>query len=118
MKKLIIYNLTFIIYNSFCFAQHLDNTKQYTPVAVGFWNCENFYDTLNDPLKTDEEYLPTANNGWNSKRYYKKLDHISEVISQLATDASPDGVAIMGLCEIENLSVLEDIVKAPKLAAR
>jgi hypothetical protein len=99
-------------------AQTFDKTKQYTPVAIGFWNCENFYDTLNDPLKSDEEYLPTANNGWDSKKYYKKLDHISDVISQLATDATPDGVAIMGLCEIESKSVLEDIVKAPKLKTR
>ncbi|MHB8259423.1 MAG: endonuclease/exonuclease/phosphatase family protein [Bacteroidia bacterium] len=118
MKKFIIYNLLFVINYSFCFSQTIDNTKQYTPVAVGFWNCENFYDTLNDPLKVDEEFLPSASNNWDSKKYYKKLDHISEVISQLGSDATPDGVAIMGLCEIENRSVLEDIVKAPKLAAR
>jgi len=99
-------------------AQTFDATKQYIPVAVGFWNCENFYDTLNDPLKNDEEFLPTANYKWDSKKYYAKLDHISDVISQLGADATPDGVAIMGLCEIENRSVLEDIIKAPKVKAR
>jgi hypothetical protein len=100
------------------FGQMLDKTKQYTPVAIGFWNVENFYDTLNDPLKEDEEFLPEGTYRWDGNRYKKKLEHISDVVSQLGIDASPDGVAIMGFCEIENRSVLEDIAKTPKLAAR
>ena len=99
-------------------AQNLDKTKQYTPVAVGFWNCENFYDTLNDPLKNDEDFLPNGSYSWTGKKFRNKLDHMTTVISQLATEATPDGVAIMGLCEIENRSVLESMVKAPKLKAR
>ncbi len=120
MKNLFIchFVLFLALASNVCQAQTFDKTKQYTPVAVGFWNCENFYDTLNDPLKQDEEFLPSANYQWNTKKYYTKLDHMSDVISQLATDATPDGVAIMGLCEIENRSVLEDIVKAPKLKSR
>jgi hypothetical protein len=116
MKKLLLaFFIPFVLTQQ---AQTFDKNKQYTPVAVGFWNCENFYDTLNDPLKNDEEYLPSAHYNWDSKKYYTKLDHISDVISQLGTDATPDGVAVMGLCEIENRSVLEDIVKAPKLKSR
>jgi hypothetical protein len=99
-------------------AQELDKTKQYTPVAVGFWNCENFYDTLNDPLKNDEDFLPSGSYGWTGKKFKNKLDHISDVISQLATESTPDGVAVIGLCEIENRSVLESLVKSPKLATR
>lgn len=120
MKKKLFhfFNFTFLIYTCFSFAQTFDKTKQYIPVAVGFWNCENFYDTLNDPLKSDEEFLPSANYQWDTKKYYKKLDHISDIISQLAIDATPDGIAIMGLCEIENRTVLEDIVKTPKLINR
>jgi len=99
-------------------AQGYDKTKQYTPVAIGFWNCENFYDTLNDPLKNDEDFLPNGTYGWTGKKFRNKLDHISTVISQLGADATPDGVAVIGLCEIENRSVLESITKAPKLAKR
>jgi hypothetical protein len=99
-------------------AQTLDKNKKYNAVAVGFWNIENFYDTLNDPLKDDEEWLPTGPKLWDTKKYYKKLDHISEVISLLGLEATPDGVAIMGLCEVENMNVLNDIVKAPRLAGR
>jgi hypothetical protein len=99
-------------------AQTLDKNKKYNAVAVGFWNLENFYDTLNDPLKNDEDFLPGGSYLWDSKKYYKKVEHITDVISQLGTDANPDGVAIMGLCEIENMNVLNDIVKAPKLVGR
>ncbi|HXB39725.1 MAG TPA: hypothetical protein VNZ49_04235 [Bacteroidia bacterium] len=99
-------------------AQGPDRNKKYYSAAVGFWNVENFYDTLNDPLKSDEEFLPAGPNLWDTKKYKTKIDHVSDVISQLATDATPDGVAIMGLCEIENINVLKDIVKAPKLAPR
>jgi len=99
-------------------AQDIDKNKKYNAVAVGFWNVENFYDTLNDPKKNDEDFLPGGSYTWASKKYNKKLENISNVISQLGTDATPDGVAIMGLCEIENRSILEALTKAPKLVAR
>lgn len=111
--------LTFLIFLCITFkAQELDKAKKYNAVAIGFWNVENFYDTLNDPIKTDEEFLPAGANLWDSKKYYKKVERVSEVISELGEGANPDGVAIMGLCEIENINVLNDIVKAPKLAGR
>ncbi|MEO8760348.1 MAG: endonuclease/exonuclease/phosphatase family protein [Bacteroidia bacterium] len=112
---IIAFLLLFILTNK---AQELDKTKKYTPVAIGFWNCENFYDTLNDPLKNDEDFLPSGTYGWTGTKFRNKLDHISTVISQLGTDATPDGVAVIGLCEIENRSVLESIVAAPKLVSR
>jgi hypothetical protein len=117
MKK--YFTLTLLSLAAFCTqAQELDKNKQYNSVAIGFWNIENFYDTLNDPLKDDEEFLPAGPRLWDTKKYYQKLDHISDVISQLGTDATPDGVATMGLCEVEDMNVLKDIVAAPKLAAR
>ena len=117
MKNLFLLNFL-LFFGLVLQAQTADKPKQYTPIAVGFWNVENFYDTLNDPLKDDEEFLPGGKNNWNGTRYNRKVDHITDVISQLATETTPDGVAVMGLCEIENRSVLEDIVKAPKLVKR
>lgn len=95
-----------------------DKNKQYTPVAVGFWNIENFYDTLNDPLKNDEDFLPSGQYNWTGERYRAKMDRMTDVISQLGTESTPDGVAVMGLCEVENMNVLNDMVKAPRLAGR
>lgn len=99
-------------------AQTLDKTKSYNIAAVGFWNVENLYDTLNDPEKQDEEFLPDGSYVWNGSRYKKKIEHLSDVISEMAVDATPDGLAILGLCEIENKNVLVDLVAAPKLKSR
>lgn len=99
-------------------AQKLDKNKNYYISAIGFWNVENLYDTLNDQWKNDEEFTPAGTNAWNGKRYWTKIDHLSEVISKLATDVTPDGVAILGLCEIENKSVVQDLVNSPKLKSR
>jgi len=96
----------------------IDKTKKYSAIAVGFWNVENLYDTLNDPFKMDEEFLPGGSYAWNGPRYKVKLQRMAEVISKIGTDAVPDGLAAFGLCEIENKSVLEDLAKEPLIADR
>jgi hypothetical protein len=118
--KHFFYFLLFTLFlgNLSALGQELDKTKKYNAVVVGFWNLENFYDTLNDPFKNDEDWLPQGNNLWDTKKYYKKLDHMSDVISQLGVEANPDGAAVVGVCEVENINVLTDLTKAPKLAAR
>ncbi len=100
------------------FAQKLEKDKNYFIAAVGFWNVENLYDTINDPMKQDEEFTPEGTYAWSGPRYWTKIDHLAEVISQMATDATPDGLAMLGLCEIENKSCLNDLVKHPKLKSR
>ncbi len=99
-------------------AQSLDRTKSYYISAIGFWNVENLYDTLNDPYKFDEDFLPDGAYKWNGHRYFKKIEHLADVISEIGTDVSPDGLAIMGLCEIENKNVVKDLIATPKLKGR
>ncbi len=92
--------------------------KQYVPMCVGWYNVENLYDTVDAPETDDAEWLATAPKMWNSERYQMKLDHLARVISEMAKDVHPDGLALLGLCEIENRAVLEDLVKQPALAGR
>ncbi len=99
-------------------AQKLQKDKNYFISAIGFWNVENLYDTINDVWKNDEEFTPSGTNAWTGDRYKTKLDHLAKVISEMATDVTPDGVAILGLCEIENKNVVEDLVKTEKLKKR
>jgi len=99
-------------------SQEIDKSKKYSALAIGFWNVENLYDTLNDPLKNDEEFLPNGANAWTGPRYKVKLQRMAEVISKMGVDAVPDGLAAFGLCEIENKSVLEDLAKEPLIANR
>ncbi|MFN0013676.1 MAG: endonuclease, partial [Saprospiraceae bacterium] len=86
--------------------------------AIGFYNLENLFDTLDNPVINDEDFLPTGRLLWDSTKYWSKQANMAKVISLLATDKTPDGVALLGVCEIENRIVLEDLVAQPALQAR
>jgi endonuclease/exonuclease/phosphatase family metal-dependent hydrolase len=100
-----------------CFSV-LAQQKSYTPALVGFYNLENLFDTINQPEVNDEEFTPTGANLYTPEVYIDKLSKLEEVLHQIGTDVSPDGLAIIGCAEIENASVLQDLVNQPKLRAR
>ena len=50
--------------------------------------------------------------------YKDKLGNLAKVVSEIGTDLSPDGLALLGVCEIENRKVLEDFVKQELVADR
>ncbi len=99
-------------------AQTLKKDKNYYVSAIGFWNVENLYDTLNDPKKNDEEFLPEGTKTWTGDRYWVKINHLAKVIAEMGSDATPEGLSILGLCEIENKNCLDDLVKDPQLKSR
>lgn len=91
--------------------------KKFKIHTVAFYNLENLFDTINDPKTYDEEYTPS--NGWTSKNYNKKLDNLARVINEIGTGDNPlNSPVVIGVCEVENRGVLEDLVKHPKLASR
>ena len=92
--------------------------KQYKVAGIGFYNFENLFDTLDTPKVRDTEFTPGGSRLWNTRIYQEKLDHLARVVSELGTELSPDGVAILGVAEIENRSVLEDFVAQPKIKNR
>lgn len=110
INKILLFAV-FCLLSSFSFSQE----KQYYVSCIGFWNIENLYDTIDDPVTDDAEFLPGGEKQWNSGRYKKKLENLSEVISQLGSEINPEGLAILGLAEVENRSVLEDLVTTEKL---
>ena len=83
--------------------------QEYTFVS---YNVENLFDTIDDPNIPDEEFLPQSEKKWTSERYQKKLDDLSKVISEVNPKELPE---IVGLVEIENQSVLEDLIHTGKL---
>ena len=92
------------------------SASQNTTYRVAFYNVENLFDTLDDPNIRDEEFLPTGKNVWTAERYQIKLDKLSQVI--VALDSASGGPDILGLCEVENRAVLEDLVKTNALKAQ
>ena len=119
MKQLFLLALLSLPFVSF--SQNDDvkvNKPEYKVAAIGFYNLENFFDTVDVAGKFDEDFTPTGKNLWNTWKYVEKTRHMSEVISKLATELTPDGVAVLGLAEIENHKVLEDLVSQEAIKAR
>lgn len=95
------------------------NTKQeYAPLLVGFYNVENLFDTLDTPGLNDEEYTPGAPKQWNTQRYHRKLERLAHVIGDMGKDLDPRGLAIVGLCEVENAEVVKDLAATPPIKDR
>ncbi len=92
--------------------------EQYRVGLIGFYNLENLFDTLDAPDVRDSEFTPLGSKHYGSKIYREKLQHLSRVVSEMGADLSPDGLAILGVSEIENRSVLADFVKEPSVEAR
>ena len=91
--------------------------KQYAIYAVAFYNLENLFDTINQPNTNDEEFTPSGSYRWGGLKYRNKLNNLAYAISNFATDnSSPfklkNGPAVIGVSEIENEQVLEDLIHA------
>jgi len=82
---------------------------------IGFYNLENLFDTYHDDGKNDYEYLPEGGNNWTEEKYTKKLYNMAHVIAAMKQD---NGVwhAVLGVSELENRHVLEDLVAEPEIA--
>ncbi|MBM4174656.1 MAG: endonuclease/exonuclease/phosphatase family protein [Ignavibacteria bacterium] len=76
-----------------------------TNYYVAFWNLENLFDTIDDPNNMgDDEYLPNNQLRWDEEKFDKKLSNLSKIIRSMNEGQGPD---ILGVCEIENRSVIE-----------
>ena len=92
--------------------------SSYKIACIGFYNFENLFDTLDTEGKRDEDFTPNGKLAYSAQVYAEKLSNLSHVISELGTEYTPDGPALLGVSEIENRSVLEDFVKQPKIKNR
>jgi predicted extracellular nuclease len=80
-------------------------------LTIGFYNVENLFDTINDPSINDEDFTPSGKLKWDASKYETKLFHVAQVM-----DALPGELPVaMGLCEIENITVLEALIQQPQL---
>ena len=71
---------------------------------VGFWNIENLFDTTNAKDIRDDDFTPSGKYFWTEERLVKKYQDLSKVIHHIDHDQD---LALLGLAEIENFSVLE-----------
>jgi hypothetical protein len=93
--------------------------RRYTMYGVMFYNLENLFDTINNNPPYDNEFTPTGARQWNGTKYWQKQHNMAYAISQVEVKGSPaDGPVIIGVSEIENITVLQDLVKQPELKDR
>ncbi len=76
-------------------------------MTVVFYNTENLFDTKDEPGKQDEEFTPEGEKKWTNARYQTKIRNVSKVISSINEGDLPE---IVGLAEVENEKVLDDLI--------
>ena len=121
MKKFLGFALAALAVGALCFstvrvsADSRESGKKYQTFGVAFYNLENLFDTINNNGKYDKEFSPGGRNKWDGNKYKNKIAKLSYSISQMTSPTTPIGPAVIGVSEIENKSVLEDLVKAPAI---
>lgn len=110
MKRIIYTILALLLISVSAYA---GSPKRY---VLGFYNVENLFDTYHDEGKNDYEFLPDGKNKWTEPKYEKKLHNIATVIKAMA-DENKAFHTVLGLSEIENRHVLEDLVSQPEIEA-
>ena len=84
-------------------------------LSIGFYNLENFFDTFDDPKTQDNPFTPKGFMHWISKRYFNKAKKIGYVISRLGYAETQKIPSLVGLGEVENKTVLNDLIKSKYL---
>lgn len=106
MKKYII--ILFIILFIFC--NNIFSQSKLNAYAIAFYNVENLFDTKKDEGVRDDDFTPKGAYAWTQEKYKKKLNNLAFVINNLGKQITPMGPAVIGVCEVENRGVLEDLV--------
>ncbi len=89
------------------------NKASYRISCIAYYNLENLFDTIDDPTTNDEEFLPNGGMKWTGLKYTNKVKNMAYALSKLGTDEDPRGAAVIGVSEIENRHVLEDVCADP-----
>ena len=95
---------------------YCQSEKKYEVSTIVFYNVENLFDTIDDPSTRDEARTPAGRYRWTGQRYRLKVERIAEIIQKTGGLNFPAPADIVGLCEVENLGVLEDLVRHPLLS--
>lgn len=111
MKKLVailIIMITWVIGfsqkpDSLYFNGFKDTPRGSSGIRAMFYNCENYFDPRHDSLKNDLDFTPQGTYKYNEDKYYAKQRNLAKVITNVGGWEAPE---VVGLCEIENLSVL------------
>ncbi len=113
----VLYRITMPYFLS-VFTLFSQETKTYKVITVAFYNLENLFDTENDPITFDDDRTPDGKDHWTEEIYTAKLKNMAKVISEIGEDVTGTSPILMGVCEIENRGVLEDLINQEPLMTK
>ena len=108
--KLMKFPLCFMLLLLTTMFLHGQQQKKYKVNTIAFYNLENLFDYEDDPLTFDNDRTPEGKDHWTKEIYNAKIQNMARVISEIGSDVTGNTPAIIGVCEIENRRVLEDLV--------
>jgi hypothetical protein len=83
--------------------------------TLAFYNIENLFDTENDSLTFDDDRTPEGKDHWTPERFRQKITNIAKVLSEIGAEITRTSPDLIGLCEVENIEVLECLINHPYL---
>ena len=103
-------NKAFLLFTLFicniAFGQH----RAFDIRTLAFYNVENLFDTINNPNKYDDDRTPSGKDRYTSSIYWDRIAKLSLVLSEIGSDLNQMKPVLIGLCEVENKSVLRDLI--------
>ncbi|MDX1603428.1 MAG: endonuclease/exonuclease/phosphatase family protein [Salinimicrobium sediminis] len=90
--------------------------REYEVVSIAFYNLENLFDTYDDPNIFDDDRTPAGKDKWTEELYRKKLENMAFAIHEIGREQTNAPPALLGVSEVENRKVLEDLIETPLLA--
>ncbi len=103
----------FFLWSAVSCAQQSTQTMDVKFQQIACYNVENLFDTYDDSLTRDEEYTYEGMKRWTRSRYVDKIKKIAQVIERIGDGEWP---LVVGLIEVENRRVLEDLIHKTSLA--
>ena len=98
-------------------AQEQQQSRRVQVAGIAFYNLENLFDTIpNNVENRDLEFTPNGSRQWDGRKYRSKISNLARAIASFTSKTTPNGPAIIGVSEIENRDVLEDLVADPQIS--
>lgn len=84
-------------------------TKDGKKLTMMWWNVENLFDTVDDPLTRDSEFTPEGKKRWTEKKLLLKCMRLSYIVKVIALNNGryPE---ILAFAEVENREVFDRLL--------
>ena len=86
-----------------------------TNYTIAFYNLENLFDTEDNPYTFDDDFLPQGKKFWTKNRYQTKIRKLGRAISSIGSSDSNNNPVLLGVAEVENALVIEDLLDSKYL---